>query len=64
MKVTRLTALPPSGGAGAANVSRQTSRRALRTTVDPDRIKASFADSDPARELPYSPPILKGRILR
>lgn len=69
MRVALITALPPSGGAGAArvrtpHVSRQTSKKSLTIRVDPDRVKASFAKPDPARTLPYSPPILKGRILR
>jgi len=72
MRVALITALPPIGGAGAARVqsprpaqTRRSAKRSLTVRVAPAEVDANFAFApDPARGLPYSPPILKGRILR
>ena len=70
MRVALITALPPTGGAGAARVRspRPPARRAARgltIRVNSAEVDANFAfRPDTARDLRYSPPILKGRILR
>lgn len=75
MRVALITALPPTGGGcgegsiPSPNVSRQTSSRrgakTLKIRVNAAEVNANFAfRPDSARDLRYSPPILKGRILR
>lgn len=69
MRVALITALPPSGGAGAARVSRETPTRrkggTLKIRVAPAEVDANFAFApDLARGLPYSPPIVNRRLVR
>lgn len=72
MRISLITALPPIQGAGAARVqsprpasTRRSAKRSLTVRVNPAEVNANFAFApDPARDLRYSPPILKGRILR
>lgn len=71
MRVALITALPPSGGAGAARVRRDaptpTRRKGgtLKIRVAPAEVDAAFAAApDLARGLPYSPPIVNRRLVR
>ena len=66
MRVALITALPPSGGAGAARVesrpaaTRRRAARNLTVRVAPAEVDANFAFApDLARDLRYSPQILK-----
>lgn len=74
MRVALITALPPTGGGcgegsipspATSRPTRRSNKGSLTVRVAPAEVDANFAfRPDTARDLRYSPPILKGRILR